>query len=156
MPWKRVAAVWSDQPRPLEQRLRDIEADTVASGAPVRRGSEFDRWDLEIRGGMFGSVRLQTTLEDHRGGRQLFRMRAWPWFYAPAVGAVVVLACLGALALASGASIAGALLLASGAVVTARMLDEASAATELIMRVLSGEPVRRQTRARPWSERKRS
>jgi hypothetical protein len=43
-----------------------------------RHGSGFDRWDLEVRGGIFGAARLRSAIEEHGGGRQLVRFRVWP------------------------------------------------------------------------------
>jgi hypothetical protein len=42
------------------------------------RGGNFDRWDLEVRGGLFGTVRLRMVIEEHGGGRQMTRLRSWP------------------------------------------------------------------------------
>ena len=40
---------------------------------------DFDLWDLEIRGGLFGAVRSRMAIEEHGGGKQLVR------FYTRAV-----------------------------------------------------------------------
>jgi hypothetical protein len=44
----------------------------------VRRGGHFDRWDLEVRNGVFGASRILMAIEDHGSGRQLVRYRSWP------------------------------------------------------------------------------
>jgi hypothetical protein len=49
-----------------------------ADGVSVRRGGDYDRWDLEVRGGLFGAARILMTLEEHGAGRQLMRFRSWP------------------------------------------------------------------------------
>ena len=49
-----------------------------AEGLALEIGGEFDRWDLEVRGGFFGCARLRLAVEEHGGGRQLARFRVWP------------------------------------------------------------------------------
>jgi hypothetical protein len=44
----------------------------------VRRGGDFDHWDLEARSGMFTTVRALLGIEEHGTGRQLIRVRLWP------------------------------------------------------------------------------
>jgi O-antigen biosynthesis protein len=57
--------------RSIEEALRD-------SGAPFGSGGPFDRFDLEVRGGGFGGVRVIAAVEEHGAGRQLVRIRYWP------------------------------------------------------------------------------
>jgi hypothetical protein len=49
-----------------------------ALGVAVCRGGDYDRWDLEIRRGLFGKARLLMAIEEHGAGKQLVRFRAWP------------------------------------------------------------------------------
>jgi O-antigen biosynthesis protein len=80
--------LWSeDQWRSAEDRLRTLEESLRAIGAPVVRGGDFDRWDLEVRGGLLGTVRLLMVIEEHGDGRQYVRMRIWP--VAPPVAFLV-------------------------------------------------------------------
>ena len=44
----------------------------------MRRGGDFDRWDLEVQGGLLGRVQLTTVIEEHGGGRQLIRFVSKP------------------------------------------------------------------------------
>src|SRR5262249_47526707 len=52
-------------------------------GAAVARGGDYDRWDLEVRGGLMGRARLLLAIEEHGAGRQYVRMRLWPLVPAP-------------------------------------------------------------------------
>jgi hypothetical protein len=78
LPVPRTVAAWTEQWRALEARLSAVEAALHAQCALTRRGGEYDRWDLEVRGGMFGAVRMLMTVEEHGQGRQLVRVRTWP------------------------------------------------------------------------------
>jgi len=73
-----AVAVWTDTWRDPSDRLRDVEAALRAEGGVVRRGGDFDRWDLEVRWSGFGSGRVLMAVEEHGGGHQLVRVRAWP------------------------------------------------------------------------------
>jgi glycosyltransferase involved in cell wall biosynthesis len=79
VPWPRTINVWSDKGWfSAEQRLTASEDALRAAGAAVARGGEYDRWDLEVRGGLLGSARLLMAIEEHGTGRQYIRMRMWP------------------------------------------------------------------------------
>ena len=42
------------------------------------RGGDYDRWDLEVRGGPLGAARARMGVEEHGAGKQLLRFRLWP------------------------------------------------------------------------------
>jgi glycosyltransferase involved in cell wall biosynthesis len=91
VPWPTTINIWSEQQYlSAGQRLSGFEAALRAAGAPIARGGEYDRWDLEVRGGMLGSARLLMVIEEHGAGRQYLRMRLWP----TAKPVIFVVACL--------------------------------------------------------------
>jgi hypothetical protein len=65
-----------------------------AAGAVVLHGGHYDQWDLEARGGFFGSSRLLMAVEDTGSGTQLVRVRAWPRCSRALVVLLSVLAAL--------------------------------------------------------------
>lgn len=79
-PRPRNVTIWSEQWRSTDDRLCMLEAALRTNITTVSRGSEYDRWDLEVRGGLFGSARLWTVAEEHGGGRQLVRLRIQPFY----------------------------------------------------------------------------
>jgi GT2 family glycosyltransferase len=85
---------WQD-PSALLKRLSD---ELKRGGVPCRAGGDYDDWDLEIRGGLLGFARLNMTVEEHGGGKQLFRFRVrprlacWGLWLAGLFGAIAVLA----------------------------------------------------------------
>jgi GT2 family glycosyltransferase len=101
---------------PIEERVRVLEETLRFLHARTVRGGPRDRWELEVRGGLFGAARVLLALEDQAAGTQVLRVRAWPrgrlraglllaLFSAPAAWAAwdhawFVSAVLGAVALA--------------------------------------------------------
>ena len=77
-PRPRTSAIWSESWQSSEERLSNIEAMLRHRGTVVVRGGDYDRHDLEVRGGLFGSVRTRMAIEEHGGGKQLIRFRSWP------------------------------------------------------------------------------
>ena len=91
-PAPRSAEVWDETWTAPEERLEALEGALRACGARVRRGGDFDRWDIEVVGGLFGGVRVLLATEEHGGGRQLARFRLRPRWPLPLVAAVAALA----------------------------------------------------------------
>ena len=123
---------WID---PLEW-VRTFELALAAAGAVVRRGSDFDGWDLETRGGTLASARIWTVVEEHGGGRQLAKVRCRPAWSRMALISVALLAAL-CLAAALDGAVAAALILGIGAAALAiRTVSEAASATSLTVEAL--------------------
>jgi glycosyl transferase family 2 len=78
LPVTRELTVWNEHWVSPETRLLIAEEGLRAEGVALEVGGEFDRWDLEVRGGFFGCARLRLAVEEHGGGKQLARFRIWP------------------------------------------------------------------------------
>jgi len=91
--------LWSEKWLDSAETLLSLESVLRSSGAVVRRGGDYDRWDLEIRGGLFGGVRIRTVSENYGHGKHMLRLRSWPCFSISGTGTTLVLmiACFGAL-----------------------------------------------------------
>jgi hypothetical protein len=116
--------------------LRAFEAKASDGGAVVRRGGDFDSWDIEIRAGALAGARLASTVEEHGSGRQLFRLRCRPFASPPTVTLAALILLVGCVAALSGSLIAALLLWLLGATVVARLLLESCAALALATRTL--------------------
>ncbi|HEV2209325.1 MAG TPA: glycosyltransferase [Verrucomicrobiae bacterium] len=91
LPLPNSFTLWSEGHwQSAEQRLKLLEYSLRGNGAAVVRGGDYDRWDLEVRGGLLGSARLLMVVEEHGQGRQFVRLRLWPM----GKPAVLVLAAL--------------------------------------------------------------
>jgi O-antigen biosynthesis protein len=79
LPWPRTSIIWSEGWNVPEKTLQSMEADLRAYGVAFRRGGNYDRWDLEVRRGMHGAVRLLMANQVHEAGKkQLLIFRTWP------------------------------------------------------------------------------
>ena len=120
--------------------LRHFEAALVADGAVVRRGSDFDDWDLEVRGGTLAGTRVWTVVEEHGAGRQLARVRCRPVWLRVAPLFVMVLAVLCVAAALDGAVVAAVALALLAAALAARTVSEAASAMAIATRALAKAP----------------
>ena len=141
-PWRWTKAIWSTCWQDPDRRLHSMEAHLRIVGAAVRRGGDYDRWDLEVAGGVFGAARVLMAVEDHGGGNQLVRLRWWPKLPRGAVILSVLFAALAGGAAAahawSAASILGAIVLG----LASRMVLDCGAAGSAVVRALGHQPTR--------------
>lgn len=125
-PWPARLKVWSEQGQPLDSRLRALEATITAASVHVVRGGAFDRWDLQVRGGLLGGVRLLMAIEEQNSGNQLVRVRLWPTWSPHGLGLACLLTILACAAMLDHAQIAAAFLGFMAALLLARGLWEST------------------------------
>jgi O-antigen biosynthesis protein len=77
-PRLRGFTIWSKMGTSSQERLAALESTLHAHGYMLRRGREFDRWDLDLRIGFFGGAKLWILAEEHGEGKQLIRLRLRP------------------------------------------------------------------------------
>ena len=142
LPLPRLFAVWTERWRAGEARLRAIEQSLREGQAFVRRGGDFDRWDLEVRGGLLGSARLLMGVEEHGQGRQMVRARAWPRVPSPALVVAALLAALALAAWVDRAPIAGVLLATLALALAGRVAWESGRALGALSRAVDGDLAR--------------
>ncbi len=94
VPLPKNPVIWSETWRAPDQALELFVRALRNDGAILLLGSDYDRWDLEVRGGVLGAARLFMTVEEHGAGKQLFRFRLWPIFNVEGVITVLVLTAL--------------------------------------------------------------
>jgi O-antigen biosynthesis protein len=101
-PRPRTVKVWSETWREPQSRIQDLQDALAANGGFVRSGGPFDRWDLDLRAGPLGGVKIRTAVEEHGLGRQLMRAKIWPRASAVALISASLLGLLGGYAWADG------------------------------------------------------
>ena len=121
-PRRRTTDVWSEQWADPTEWLERLEQRLKVSCEAVSYGGHFDRWDLEARGGPFGTARVLAAVEEHGSGRQLVRLRSWPVCSRGALALAVVLSALAGLAAADGALLPAAGFATAAVVVVAATL----------------------------------
>jgi GT2 family glycosyltransferase len=148
-PWRRYARArraltvtrhlerWSEEWIDPADWVRGFERGIVEAGAVVRRGGDFDEWDLETRGGTLAGVRVTAAVEEHGSGRQLVRIRCRPTWSLPALVLTALLLVLAIAAALDGSVIAAIVLALVGAALGLRTLNEAAWALGLTTHVLS-------------------
>jgi GT2 family glycosyltransferase len=137
VPGLRQFSIWSEQWREPNAWVASVEAALRAERAILGRGGEYDRWDVEVRGGALASVRLLVAIEEHGTGRQLVRIRVWPRWSRGALALLGVGAALtvgAALERAWGASVA---LGVTPLLLSLCMVEQAAGAGGAVSRALS-------------------
>jgi len=139
LPRARTVELWSEHWRSAEDRLRDVVATITEDGIVPILGGDFDRWDIEVRGGMLGSARLRHTVEEHGAGRQLLRHRVAPRPSWVGVVLPIVFAALTFEALNQTAWFAASVLGCATVLVAARGIFESGCSLDAIARAVAAE-----------------
>lgn len=138
-PWRRRGAaefalpgrytLWSEAWRSPQDWLQTMWDRLRAHGAVASAGGVYDAWDLTVRGGLFGSLRITLAVEEHGAGCQVIRLRSRPSVPLMAALLAAVFAGLGSAATVGGAPAAGLVLWAiTTAIIIGAMLACATAA----------------------------
>jgi GT2 family glycosyltransferase len=101
-PRPRTVEVWSESWREPQSFVQLLQDSLASRGGYVRSGGPFDRWDLELRAGPLGGVKIRTAVEEHGSGKQLLRARIWPRASARGMTVATVLILLSVYAATSG------------------------------------------------------
>jgi hypothetical protein len=121
----------------------------------VIRGGPYDRWDLELLGGIAGTARLLVVVEEHGRGRQLVRCRVWPRTTAVATFLAAALAAAAAAATVahawSGVALAGAGLAVLCSTVLAECGHAVAAGLAAFAAVPADEPMPASQQGKPSS-----
>jgi hypothetical protein len=135
-PGRHLSRVWKERWAESSERVREIKAALQSHGAIIRHGGEYDHWDLEIRGGLFGCLRVYVAIEEHRDGKQMILLRSKPKAFLPPLFVTGVFAVLSILALIDQAWIASTLLGSITALLITRIMGDLSSATSTYLRAV--------------------
>jgi glycosyltransferase involved in cell wall biosynthesis len=138
-PRTRISSVWTEQWRDPLDHLRHFEQQLRRLRMVTLKGGAYDRWDLEIRGGLLGAARAFALVEEHGSGCQLLKFKTWPVLRLTAVVPVLLFGTLASAAwIDHSAGVSFILALATTAIVvrTARECAAAqSAADEAVLKL---------------------
>ncbi len=136
LPFPRSSTIWSMKWCAPEKALEIISNSLRREGVALLIGGDYDRWELEARGGTLGAARLFMTVEEHGNGKQLFRFRRWPRFSTAGVVALGVITCLSIGAALDQCWLAYDILALASLGFLARMLYESGCAMTALQRAL--------------------
>ena len=132
LPAPRTVSVWSETWVDPVDRLAILEDGCRGDGAAVEAGGDFDRFDLQARGGLFGAARLTLVAEEHGAGQQLVRFSIRPRL---ALTVPALMSLIAVLVLVAGENAYAALAIAAAAVLMVlRAAFEAGAACAVLLR----------------------
>ncbi len=126
----RYFNLWSENWKSNEDWLHLIETNLIESKTKVRRGGEFDRYDLETNVGMFAFCRGLFVIEEHGAGKQLVRLRCQARYSMFGIIPFIILATLALFAVFDNSLFAAAILSAFSLLIGIAMLRDAARATE--------------------------
>ncbi|UEG50682.1 glycosyltransferase [Ferruginibacter lapsinanis] len=93
---------WSDQQwKSTEEWLTAIEGNLAAMKTCSKRGGEFDRWDIQVRNGLFSKSRGLLTIEEHGAQKQYLKFKCWPCYSSTVWMIMLILLALGGIAVAT-------------------------------------------------------
>jgi GT2 family glycosyltransferase len=136
LPRAREVKIWDERWQSVDDRLKAVEVMLRTKKIPLRRGGAFDDWDLEIRGGVFASVRIRLGVEEYPGGKQYLRFRAWPTFCLSAAEVALLPAGLALLAASQEAPWAATILSLFAILLLIRAFGDCAAAMTCVLNVL--------------------
>jgi len=90
-------ALWSEGAwKSNEMWLEEIEKNIIGLKASVKRGGNFDTWDLKIRNGLFCTAKGLLTIEEHGTNKQYVKFRCWVNYSVSGALLIVLFAILAA------------------------------------------------------------
>jgi hypothetical protein len=137
VPRSRQLPIWSEQWHSPEEWVRLVKARLREQDAVVISGGDWDRWDLQVRGGALASTRLRLAIEEHGSGRQLVRVRWWPHPSRLGLGLIAALGALALLTVFGSAGTAAIALACLAGVVAIRLVLEYGAANAALAALVS-------------------
>jgi GT2 family glycosyltransferase len=133
LPWPQNRAIWSERWRAATDWLHALERALRHDGVATQRGGDYDRWDLEIRVGLFGAIRVLMAIEEHGAGKQLVRVRSWPWCSPAMLVVALLFGGLATCAIVDRAVAASAILATASVLLLSRACYDYAAAAAAVM-----------------------
>ncbi|HEY7167613.1 MAG TPA: glycosyltransferase [Candidatus Binatia bacterium] len=135
-PTPRRFSLWSELWVAAAERLQQVQEGLRAAGASVATGHDYADWDLEVRDGTFGAVRLRMVIEEHGAGRQLVRISSWPICSTGVLVLALILLAFSLGAAVSHAWLASLTFAIVGLLLSAHVFQDCATATAAVVRVL--------------------
>jgi glycosyltransferase involved in cell wall biosynthesis len=137
LPRRISTAHWSERWRAPERWVRHTRDAISREGTRIIDGGPYDRWDIEVPGGLLGKARLLVAVEEQGAGTQYIRFGIWPRCSGGGLATIALLASLTGAAATSAEWAAAAVFAGVAALVIARIAQEASRALAVIERAVN-------------------
>jgi hypothetical protein len=138
LPRRWSAAIWSECWREPEAWVRHLRDAISRNGTCVTDGGPYDRWDLEVTGGVLGRARLLVAVEDHGAGTQYVRFGIWPKCTGAGLIMIAVSASIAGVAATSATWVAAGAFAGAAALVIARVAQQAGRALAVLEKAVTG------------------
>lgn len=138
LPWPATGWLWSENSIAPETRIAALEEELRAAGVPLRRGGDFDAWDLELQDGLFGGARVAVAVEDHSGAAQMIRYRIAPRVRPALLAAALLAGVLCVVAAVDSAWLAAIVLGVAASVIVVSTISACGRAMSWAQRALGG------------------
>jgi membrane protein implicated in regulation of membrane protease activity len=135
-PNPQTVFLWSESWANPSERLERLEFVLARMRAVVLRGGPFDDFDLLVKGGASGRVRIHTCTEEHGAGTQLIRVRVLPTLSRAGLVALALTGGLSLWAFLDGATVAGLMFALAMATVAVRGVLECGGAIAAVLEAL--------------------
>lgn len=97
----KVLMLWSEGNwKAPETWLAEIEQNIIALKARVKRGGDFDRWDVKVRNGIFSTAQGILTIEEHGANKQYVKFKYWGSYSKSGLALIILLSAITVLAVA--------------------------------------------------------
>ncbi|WP_281166856.1 glycosyltransferase [Segetibacter koreensis] len=91
----RLLTHWSEGNwKGSETWLEEIEQNLIALQARVKRGGDFDRWDIQTRNGFFSTAKGVLTIEEHGAQKQYLKFRYWVNYSKTGISLIILSALI--------------------------------------------------------------
>lgn len=95
----RTLTFWNEENwKANDEWLEKIEQNIIGLKARVKRGGNFDRWDIKTRNGLFSTAKGLLTIEEHGANKQYLKFRYWANYSIAGFLLICVLASITTLA----------------------------------------------------------
>ena len=95
-----IFTYWSEKWKSAEDWLTTIEQNLINEKTRVKRGGDFDQWDIQVRSGLFASGHGLLSIEEHGSGKQFLRFKCqthytfYGYLLAGSLGLIALIASL--------------------------------------------------------------
>jgi len=91
----KTLAHWSEgEWKSSETWLEEIEQNIIKLKARVKRGGDFDKWDIQTKNGLFSTAKGILTIEEHGADKQYVKLKYWSQYALNGIILTVFLAVL--------------------------------------------------------------